>query len=84
MFCAPSLLPTHSGQVTEPPTDGLPPSILLAEAFVDRFAPCHELREAEKSCDLEKAEKVLGRLLTEWYVVGASVSRTSPLLVGSC
>ncbi|KAI0756048.1 hypothetical protein C8Q80DRAFT_1126102 [Daedaleopsis nitida] len=70
ILCAPSLLPTHSGEVTET-TEGVPPYILLAEAFVDHFAPCHELREAEKS--VENAEKVLGRLLTEWYVVGASL-----------
>ena len=50
-------------------------SLSFAEACVDRFAPYHELREADEEGDCEKAEKVLGRLLTEWYVVGASVSR---------
>lgn len=49
-------------------------SLSFAEACLDRYAPYHELREADEEGDCEKAEKVLGRLLTEWYVVGASVS----------
>ncbi|KAI0801529.1 hypothetical protein C8Q74DRAFT_499009 [Fomes fomentarius] len=48
-------------------------SFSFAEACLDRYAPYHELREADEEGDCEKAEKVLGRLLTEWYVVGASL-----------
>ena len=41
------------------------------ERLLDRFAPYEELCYAEHDSQFEK---VLGRLLTEWYVVGASVS----------
>ncbi|GBE77175.1 hypothetical protein SCP_0100470 [Sparassis crispa] len=42
----------------------------LAESILDIFTPYRELQEATLECDFEK---VLGRLLTEWYVVGASL-----------
>ncbi|KAH9854503.1 hypothetical protein C2E23DRAFT_884079 [Lenzites betulinus] len=67
---SPSVLPMHSEQAS---VYCMPPTLSLAESFVDTFGPYHELREADEEDDVEKAEKILGRLLTEWYVVGASL-----------
>ncbi|KAI0829114.1 hypothetical protein BC628DRAFT_1409086 [Trametes gibbosa] len=67
---SPCLLPMHSEQAT---IYSMRPTLSLAESFVDSFGPYHELREADEEDDVEKAEKILGRLLTEWYVVGASL-----------
>ncbi|OCH90040.1 hypothetical protein OBBRIDRAFT_628773 [Obba rivulosa] len=49
--------------------------LTVFEHFIDVFAPYHEMREArlEDPPDCERYEKVLARLLTEWYVVGASL-----------
>ena len=68
---SPSVLPRYADQMSVVSVEA---SLSFAEACIDRFAPYHELREAEEENDCDKAEKVLGRLLTEWYVVGASVS----------
>ena len=46
-------------------------SFTAAESVLDWFAPYKELSNAE---DDAAYEKVLGRLLTEWYVMGGSVS----------
>ena len=67
---SPSVLPRYADQMSVVSVEA---SLSFAEACIDRFAPYHELREAEEENDCDKAEKVLGRLLTEWYVVGASV-----------
>ncbi|KAI0696892.1 hypothetical protein C8T65DRAFT_663130 [Cerioporus squamosus] len=67
---SPSMLPRYADQISVVSVEA---SLSFAEACVDRFAPYHELREAEEEGDSEKGEKVLGRLLTEWYVVGASL-----------
>ncbi|CDO68495.1 hypothetical protein BN946_scf184499.g20 [Trametes cinnabarina] len=65
------LIPLHEGDNVS--MTSMRRSLSFAESVVDVFAPYHELREADQDNDLDKAEKVLGRLLTEWYVVGASL-----------
>ena len=55
-------------------------SVSFAEGCLDWISPYEELREAAEGEDCEKAEKVLGRLLTEWYVVGASVGFSHRIL----
>ncbi|TFK83225.1 hypothetical protein K466DRAFT_555406 [Polyporus arcularius HHB13444] len=67
---SPSMLPRYSDQMTVVSVEA---SLSFVEACVDRFAPYRELHEAEDEGDCDKAEKVLGRLMTEWYVVGASL-----------
>ncbi len=67
----PSILPRHVGEM------GIPDSLSTVERMVDVFAPYKELSEATDEGDIEK---VLGRLLTEWYVVGASVRLFIPSL----
>ncbi|PCH34472.1 hypothetical protein WOLCODRAFT_135730 [Wolfiporia cocos MD-104 SS10] len=57
-------LPLHVDQIS------VHGSLSLAESIVDSFAPYRELQEATLDADYDK---VLGRLLTEWYVVGASL-----------
>ena len=51
------------------------------ERMLDRVAPYAELLEAERiphdHARTERFDKVLARLLTEWYVVAASVSTLS-------
>lgn len=68
----PTPLPRYAERAVE---DG---SLSLAEAIVDSFAPYRELRHAELEADFDK---VLGRLLTEWYVVGASVRTLSDIQI---
>ncbi|KAH9914722.1 hypothetical protein B0H21DRAFT_828294 [Amylocystis lapponica] len=58
------MLPRYADQ------SGVDDSLSLPERFVDVFAPYHELRRATLDSDYEK---ILGRLLTEWYVVGGSL-----------
>lgn len=65
----PSILPRHVGEM------GVPESLSTVERMVDVFAPYKELSEAT---DEGAIDKVLGRLLTEWYVVGASVRLFTP------
>ncbi|OSX66820.1 hypothetical protein POSPLADRAFT_1072046 [Postia placenta MAD-698-R-SB12] len=60
----PTPLPRYAERAVEDVT------LSFAEAVVDSFAPYRELRHAELEADFDK---VLGRLLTEWYVVGASL-----------
>ena len=69
---APRMLPVSVDQVS---IVSVQASLSFAEACIDRLGPYHELCEGELDGDCDKAEKVLGRLLTEWYIVGASVSR---------
>ncbi|KAH9912136.1 uncharacterized protein BXZ73DRAFT_93239 [Epithele typhae] len=68
--CSPRILPTQFDQAS---MISMQNSLTFAEACVDRLGPYHDLREAEVEDDVAKAEKVLGRLMTEWYVVGASL-----------
>lgn len=62
---SPRILPQYVGEIS------VADSRSTIERMVDMFAPYKELCEATEEGDIEK---VLGRLLTEWYVVGASVS----------
>lgn len=64
-WIAPRVLPRYVDQMS------LAGSFTVAETALDYFAPYKELSEASEDSEFEK---VLGRLLTEWYVVGASVS----------
>ncbi|THH18867.1 hypothetical protein EUX98_g8884 [Antrodiella citrinella] len=43
----------------------------VVERVLDWVGPYKEMRDAEEE---EAVEKIMGRLLTEWYVVGGSVS----------
>lgn len=61
----PRILPRHVGQIS------LADSRSLAVRILESFSPYKELNDAN---DEQGIEKVLGRLLTEWYVIGASVS----------
>lgn len=72
----PEMLP----EVSETATDV---QLTLFESLLDVFAPYHEMREARLQCDHDRYDKVLARLLTEWYVVGASVSYPPLLSVSS-
>ncbi|OBZ66030.1 hypothetical protein A0H81_14009 [Grifola frondosa] len=45
-------------------------TVSFAERILDIFSPYRELQQASLDCDYEK---ILARLLTEWYVVGASL-----------
>ncbi len=71
-ICSPCILPMHGGD--QESVYSMERSLSFAESVVDSFGPYRDLCEADAESDVEKAEKVLGRLLTEWYVVGASVS----------
>ena len=62
----PRILPRHVGQIS------LADSRSLAVRILESFSPYKELNDANDEQDIEK---VLGRLLTEWYVIGASVSK---------
>ena len=73
--CSPRILPVAADQGSMMSVQA---SLSFAESCVDKLGPYHELCEAAVEEDCEKAEKVLGRLLTEWYVVGASVSDFLP------
>ncbi|KAI8980628.1 hypothetical protein BD414DRAFT_420338, partial [Trametes punicea] len=68
--CSPCVIPLHNDGAS---VVSMQNTLSFAESIVDRFTPYHELCEADLDNDVEKAEKVLGRLLTEWYVVGASL-----------
>ncbi|KAI1791999.1 hypothetical protein LXA43DRAFT_370993 [Ganoderma leucocontextum] len=67
---SPSVLPVHAEQVD---VVGVRASVSFAEGCLYWISPYEELREAAEGEDCEMAEKVLARLLTEWYVVGASL-----------
>ena len=69
---SPRILPLHAGQGNA--VDVQAASMSFMERCLYWMSPYEELKEAEAAGDTDKAEKVLGRLLTEWYVVGASVS----------
>ncbi|KAI0658266.1 hypothetical protein C8Q70DRAFT_994149 [Cubamyces menziesii] len=67
---SPCVIPMHSGgNGGASSRESLP----LPGSVVNVFAPYQELCEADQDNDIDKAEKVLNRLLTEWYVVGASL-----------
>ena len=68
---SPSVLPVHAEQMG---VGSASASVSFAERCLYWISPYEEIREAAEDGDCEKAEKVLARLLTEWYVVGASVS----------
>lgn len=70
--CMPSLLPQYADAAD---ADGF--QLSPAERLIDVFAPLGELKEATGD---HEYEKILGRLLTEWYVVGASV-RTADRII---
>ncbi|KAI0776335.1 hypothetical protein BD413DRAFT_265646 [Trametes elegans] len=70
VLISPCVLPMNGEQMGE---GGMQRPHSFPEAVVDVFAPYRDLCEADVDNDIEKAEKVLGRLLTEWYVVGASL-----------
>lgn len=72
-MCSPCILPMHANS-DQQSVYSMERSVSFAASVVDSFGPYHELCEAEREDDVGKVEKVLGRLLTEWYVVGASVS----------
>lgn len=69
----PDLLPRYSD-----PESVAPVLLSWGERVLDRVAPYAELLEAERvpqdHARMERFDKVLARLLTEWYVVAASVS----------
>ena len=77
----PDVLPRYS-EAAEPARLAWP------ERMLDRVAPYAELREAERTAHApartERFDKVLARLLTEWYVVAASVSPLLWCLCGVC
>ncbi|KAL7284924.1 hypothetical protein ACG7TL_000012 [Trametes sanguinea] len=68
---SPCVLPLHGANEDNVASTRHPLSI--AESIVGSLTPYQELREADQDKDLDKAEKVQGKLLTEWYVVGASL-----------
>lgn len=76
----PDLLPRYTESVERLP-------LSWGERVLDRVAPYAELREAERVLSeharTERFDKVLARLLTEWYVVAASVSELRELYVVS-
>ncbi|KAI0077437.1 hypothetical protein K474DRAFT_1707316 [Panus rudis PR-1116 ss-1] len=63
-YFAPRILPMSTGQGCADDR------LSFGEAFLDRFAPYRELKYADSPADYER---ILGKLLTEWYVVGASL-----------
>jgi len=63
-WIAARVLPQYMDQVS------LAGSMSVVGTVLDTFAPYGEMNEASEN---EQFEKILGRLLTEWYVVGASV-----------
>ncbi|KAL4248404.1 hypothetical protein ABKN59_006838 [Abortiporus biennis] len=73
-WIAPSMLPRYTAQQASRgagETDIYQrESLSTLESFVDTIGPYKELMDATTDSDFEK---VLGRLLTEWYVVGASL-----------
>ena len=68
--CVPSILPQYTVEISKPPEDDR--QLSLTESFVDLFAPYREMSHPQ--CDFNK---VLGRLLTEWYAIGASLLATA-------
>lgn len=65
--CVPSILPQYAADKPEDERE-----LSLVEAFVDLFAPYREMSHPQ--CDYGK---VLSRLLTEWYAIGASLLATA-------
>ncbi|THH22405.1 hypothetical protein EUX98_g8200 [Antrodiella citrinella] len=63
-WLAPRVLPRYIDQVS------LAGGMNVAERVLDWVGPYKEMRDAEEE---EAVEKIMGRLLTEWYVVGGSL-----------
>jgi hypothetical protein len=61
---APSLLPSYTEQIS------VDSSLSFIDALVDSFSPYSELREATKDSEYER---ILEKLTSEWYFVGASL-----------
>jgi hypothetical protein len=61
---APSLLPIHTEQIS------VDNSLSFIDALVDSFSSYSELREARSDSEYER---ILQKLTSEWYFVGASV-----------
>ncbi|KAG1844315.1 hypothetical protein DFJ58DRAFT_802764, partial [Suillus subalutaceus] len=64
---APSLLPSYTEQIS------VDNSLTFIDTLVDSFSPYSELREA---CSDSQYERILEKLTSEWYFVGASVRLT--------
>ncbi|KAH9926372.1 uncharacterized protein B0H18DRAFT_1005746 [Fomitopsis serialis] len=62
----PDVLPRYSEQAESP-------QFSWGERMLDRVAPYSDLYEAERTQNHERFDKVLARLLTEWYVAAASL-----------
>ncbi|KAG2338896.1 hypothetical protein BDR05DRAFT_992331 [Suillus weaverae] len=67
---APSLLPRYTEQLS------VDNSLSFIEALVDSFSSYSSLREA---CNDSEYERILGKLTSEWYFVGASLVALSGL-----
>ena len=61
---APSFLPRYTEQIS------VDNSLSFIDAIVDSFSPYRELREA---CSDSEFERILEKLNSEWYFLGASV-----------
>jgi len=69
---APSLLPSYTEQIS------VDSSLSFIDALVDSFSPYSELREATKDSEYER---ILEKLTSEWYFVGASVRDAISILL---
>ncbi|KIP03921.1 hypothetical protein PHLGIDRAFT_110314 [Phlebiopsis gigantea 11061_1 CR5-6] len=69
--CMPNILPQYAGEPSKAEEES---QLSLVESFVDLFAPYREMSHPE--CEFNK---VLARLLTEWYAIGASLLATAAL-----
>ena len=67
--CMPNILPQYAGEPSKPEDEY---RLSLVESFVDLFSPYQEMSHPE--CEFNK---VLARLLTEWYAIGASLLATA-------
>jgi len=65
VLIAPSLLPRYTEQIS------VDNSLPFVDALVDFFSSYRELREA---CSDSEYDRILEKLKSEWYFVGASVS----------
>lgn len=68
---APSFLPRYTEQIS------VDNSLSFIDALVDSFSSYRELREA---CSDSEYERILEKLKSEWYFVGASVRYATVLL----
>ena len=68
---SPRIMPMYTDEASNMSMRG---SLPFAKWCADALRPYHELCEAKRDGDAGKTEEVLKRLLTEWDVVGRSVS----------